>query len=45
MAIYNKDSEIVNLDYFYNKNNNGEEDKEEIDLVINLGRTNESTIW
>lgn len=39
MAIYNKDSEIVNLDYFYNKNNNGEEDKEEVDLVINLGRT------
>ena len=39
MAIYNKDSEIVNLDYFYNKNNNEEEDKEEVDLVINLGRT------
>ena len=40
-TIYNKDSEIVNLEYFlYNDNNpENEENKEEMDLIINLGRS------
>ena len=43
-TIYNKDSEIVNLEYFFNNNSNNENEnekyknKEELDLIINLGR-------
>ena len=37
MTIYNKDSEITDLQYFKNENND-EDDKEELDLIINLGR-------
>ena len=38
MTIYNKDSEIIDLQYFQNENNE-ETDKEELDLIINLGRS------
>ena len=43
-TIYNKDSEIVNLEYFFNNNSNNENEnekdknEEELDLIINLGR-------
>ena len=40
-TIYNKDYEIVNLEIFYkfNENENYEEDEEELDVIINLGRS------
>ena len=41
ITIYNKDYEIINLEVFYkfNENENYEEDEEEVDLIINLGRS------
>ena len=41
-TIYNKDSEIINLEYFYYFNDNNleknDEDDEELDLIINLAK-------
>ena len=40
ITIYNKDLEIVNLEYFYGgrENNEDSEDNDELYLFINLGR-------
>ena len=40
ITIYNKDLEIVNLDYFLNEDDNKiEENEKEINLIVNFGRT------
>ena len=50
MTIYNKDSEIVNLDYYFcnnekdEKDENNEKNEKELHLVVNLGRSKGYTI-
>ena len=45
LTLFNQDSEILNLDYFIKDKKNGEEDnKDEVDLIVNIGGTEGYTI-